>query len=179
MALGWMPFPGGASAAPPPAQFRWLVPARAPAGWKHLSVPSGGVILFYPPSLTRLKSDSASVSVAQKDASGRIAEYLNATPKQGNEQVSTWPTFRLQHARGEDDKVHVIAQAVGLSFLGGKGSCLIDDYYTRVKVNHYEEIACFVQGRTTAGVIVAAALKSDWVRAAPMLERAVSAFRVS
>ncbi|MGH2935749.1 MAG: hypothetical protein ACRDL2_14725 [Gaiellaceae bacterium] len=104
---------------------------------------------------------------------------MNATPKQGDERVGTWPGFRLRHARGEDDKVHVIAKAVGLSFLAAKGSCLIDDYYTRVIVHHYEEIACFVQGRTTAGVIVAAALKSDWTRAAPMLERAVSAFRVS
>jgi hypothetical protein len=178
MALSWIAFSGVASAAPSPAQFRWLVPAHAPSGWKHLGLPSGEAILSYPPSLAPIKGDKSSVSVAEKDASGRVAVYLNATPKQGAEQLSTWPAFRLQHDRGETDKVHVIAKAVGLSFLGGKGSCLVDDYYTRVKVHHYEEIACFVQGRARAAVIVAAALQSDWKRAAPLLERAVSAYQV-
>jgi hypothetical protein len=177
-ALGLLAHSGVASAAPPPAQFRWLVPARAPSGWKHLALPSGEAILSYPPSLAPIKGDSSSVSVAQKNADGRIALYLNATPKQGTEQIGTWPAFRLQHDRGETDRVHVIAKAVGLSFLGGKGSCLVDDYYTRVKVHHYQEIACFVQGRSRAAVIIAAALQSDWKRAAPLLERAVSAYQV-
>jgi hypothetical protein len=66
---------------------------------------------------------------------------------------------------------------VGLSFLGAKGSCVIDHYITKFHANHYQEIACFVQGRTTASVIVAAALQSEWPRAAAMLERAVSAYR--
>jgi len=164
-----------------PTQFRWLVPAAAPSGWKRLSPPAGGAVLWYPPTLVRIKSDTASVSVAQKDRSGRIVVYLNATPKEGNqEQVGTWPTFRMQHDRGEDNRVRLHAQAIALRFLAGaKGSCVIDDYYTRVIVHHYEEIACFVQGRTSASVIVAAALQSDWARAASLLERAVSAFRVS
>jgi hypothetical protein len=135
--------------------------------------------MWYPPSLVRIKNDSASVSVAEKDRRGRVLVYLNATPKEGNEErLGAWPTFRIQHNRGEDDRVSLHARAVGLRFLGGKGSCVIDDYYTRVIVNHYEEIACFVQGRTSAAVIVAAALQSDWARAAPQLERAISAFRV-
>ena len=54
---------------------------------------------------------------------------------------------------------------------------MIDDYLSRVHVHHYREIACFVQGRTKASVIVAAALDSEWTRAAPLLERAVSAYR--
>ncbi len=170
----------GAAPAATPAAFRWLVPRAAPSGWKHLSPASGGAVMWYPPSLSRIKSDPASVSVAQKDRSGRIAVYLNATPKEGNqESVATWPAFRIQHNRGEDGRVRLHAQAVGLRFLGGgRGSCVIDDYTTRVIVHHYEEIACFVQGRTSAGVIVAAALQSDWPRAVALLERAVSAYRV-
>jgi hypothetical protein len=167
-----------ASSATPP-QFRWLVPAPAPSGWKHSSLPSGGAILAYPPSLVPIRGDKTSVSVAKRDASKRILVYLNATPKQGNESLRNWPDFRIAHARSEDDAVHEDARALGLSFLGGKGSCLIDHYATRVHVNHYREIACFVQGHTTASVVVAAALESEWTRVAPLLERAVSAYRVT
>ncbi len=39
------------SRASGPVSFAWLVPAPPPSGWKHLSLPSGGGILFYPPSL--------------------------------------------------------------------------------------------------------------------------------
>ena len=136
--------------------------------------------MWYPASLVRIKSDSASVSVAQKDRRGRIVVYLNATPKEGNEeQLGTWATFRIEHNKGEDDRVRLHAAASGLRFQAGRGSCVIDDYYTRVIVHHYEEIACFVQGRTSASVIVAAALQSNWARALPLLERAVSAFWVA
>lgn len=104
--------------------------------------------------------------------------YLNVTPKQGDERLRTWPAFRLDHARDEDDAVHADGRALGLHFVGGAaGSCVMDDYLTRVKVNHYREIACFVQGRRAASVLVAAALESDWKQAAPLLERAVSAYR--
>jgi hypothetical protein len=116
--------------------------------------------------------------VSEKDSSGRILVYLNATPKQNNERLTTWPAFRLRHNRDESDSVRKDAHAFGLPFIGGKGSCVIDDYYSRVKVHHYREIACFVQGESTASVVVAAALQSDWTRAAAMLERAVSAYRV-
>jgi hypothetical protein len=55
---------------------------------------------------------------------------------------------------------------------------VIDDYLTRLEI-HYREIACFVQGRTAASVVVAAALQSEWARAAPVLERAVAAYRAT
>jgi hypothetical protein len=160
-----------------PARFRWFAPAPAPSGWKHLGLPSGGAILSYPPSLARIRSDKGSVSVAKTNRSGRILVYLNVTPKQGDERLGTWPEYRITHNRGESDAVHLDARAFRLPFLGGSGSCVIDDYATRVNVNHYREIACFVEGATTASVLVAAALESEWKRAAPVLERAVSAFR--
>lgn len=169
---------GVTSASPAnPAPFRWLVPATAPSGWKHLRLPSGGATLAYPPSLAPISGDKGSVTVQRKDSSGRVVVYLNATPKQGSETLTNWPAFRMAHNRGEDKTVQEDARAVGLPFFGGVGSCVIDHYITKFHANHYREIACFVQGPTTASVIVAAALESDWPQAAPVLERAVSVYR--
>lgn len=159
--------------------FGWFEPSRAPAGWKHVRLLSGGAVLSYPASLGRIHSDAASVSFGTHDRSGRILVYLNVTPKQGNESLANWPAFRIRHNRGESDAVHEDGHAVGLWFIGGKGSCVIDHYETRVKVNSYREIACFVRGRTTASVIVATALRSRWARAATLLERAVESYRVN
>jgi hypothetical protein len=168
---------GGAASAAAPMAFRWLVPAAAPAGWKHLRLPATGAILAYPPSLAPIHGDKFSVSVARVDRKGRVHVYLNATPKQGDERLDNWVAFRIAHNRAESKAVHEEAYATGLAFLDGKGSCVIDTYTTRHKANHYREIACFVQSKRSASVIVAAALRSDWASAAPLLERAVSAYR--
>ena len=55
---------------------------------------------------------------------------------------------------------------------------MIDDYITRLADHHYREIACFVQGRRTASVIVAAALVNVWSKYGPLLEEAVEAWEV-
>lgn len=159
--------------------FGWFKPGLTPSGWKHLKLPSGGALLFYPPSLTRIRGDKYSVSVAKRDRSGRILVYLNSTPKQGNETLRNWPAFRIKHNSIESQSVHDEGHAFGLWFIGGKGSCVIDSYVTRGVRHHYREIACFVQGRTTASVVVAAALASRWRQSAPLLERAVEAYQVS
>jgi hypothetical protein len=169
----------GLSSASPanPRPFRWLVPASAPTGWKHARLPAGGAVLWYPPSLSAIKGDRTSVSVATRDKSGRVLVYLNSTPQQGHENLGNWPQFRIAHDRAESTSVHREAAAVGLGFLDAVGSCVIDHYITRYHANHYREIACFVQGNTTASVVVGAALQSEWTRAAPLLERAISAYR--
>lgn len=169
----------GASAgsAGNPAAFRWLVPGPAPAGWKHISPPAGGAVLSYPPSLAPIHSDSASVSVARRDKTGRILVYLNSTPRQGAETLVNWPQFRIAHDQAESTAVHRDAAAVALGFRNAVGSCVIDHYTTRYHANRYSEIACFVQGNTTASVVVGAALQSEWKRARPLLERAISAYR--
>lgn len=166
-----------AASAGNPGPFHWLAPAPAPTGWKHVSIPSGDGLLSYPPSLAPIHGDSASVSVARRDQSGRVLVYLNATPKQGAETLGNWPQFRIAHDQAESTAVHRDAAAVGLRFLDGVGSCVMDHYITRYHANHYREIACIVQGRTRVSVIVAAALESEWTRAEPLLERAVSAYR--
>lgn len=142
-------------------------------------MPTGGALLSYPPTLAPIHSDSASFSAARRGPGGRVLVYLNITPKQGNETLSNWVAFRIAHNRGESQAVHLDGQAAGLRFLDARGTCVLDDYRSRVKVNHYREIACFVQGRTTSSVIVAAALQSQWAQSQPLLERAVEAFVVN
>lgn len=164
----------GSAANPRP--FRWLIPAPAPASWNHMTPPSHVAVLAYPRSLAPIHSDGASVSVAKRDKSGRVLVYLNSTPQQGAESLTNWVRFRIDHNRDESTHVHKDAGTVGLRFLDGVGSCVIDHYISRYHANHYREIACFVQGPTAASVIVAAALESEWTRALPMLERAVSAY---
>lgn len=161
--------------------FSWLVPHAAPAGWKHLALPSHGAILSYPPSLSPIKGDQSSISVGKRDASGTILVYLNATPKQGAETLSNWPTYRIQHLRDETNDVHELAHMRGLAFAGGGvGSCVIDKYVSRGKLDHhYQEIACFVQGRSKSSVVVAAALRPDWVGAEALLKRAIAAYRAT
>jgi hypothetical protein len=134
-------------------------------------------VLWYPPSLSPIKGDRASASVEKRDKSGRVLVYLNSTPQQGAESLDNWPRFRIAHNEAESKAVHRDAAAVGLRFFDAVGSCVIDHYTTRYRGNHYREIACYVQGPTTASVIVAAALESEWTQALPTLERAVSVYR--
>jgi hypothetical protein len=136
-------------------------------------------VLAYPPALHRVHADPGSVSAALIDPRGDYLAYLNVTPKQGQERLATWPEFRLERLRDESARsVHEDARALDLPFRGGTGSCVIDDYVTRVKHHHYREIACFVQGSRSGDVVVAAAPPSQWSRFGALLERAVASFRI-
>lgn len=130
--------------------------------------------------MRRIPGDAYSVSAALRGRSGQVTlVYLNAGPKTGGEKMGNWPRFRVDHLREEHDRaVHEEARASGIQFRGGKGSCVVDDYITRRKGYHYREVACFVQGRTTASVIVAAALVSEWPKYAPQLIRAIESWQV-
>jgi hypothetical protein len=54
-----------------------------------------------------------------------------------------------------------------------------DTYVTAVADHHYREIACFVQGRTTASVIVATVLARAWPTYGRQLERVIDAWQVN
>src|ERR1700722_1994699 len=109
----------------------------------------------------------------------RFRLYLNATPRQGTEHLPHWAAFRLMLLRSDDAaSAHEVDAAEGVKFRGGTGSCVIDDYVTRIGGHRYEEIACLVQGRTSASVIVAAAPSPMWARAPPLLFRAVAPYLV-
>jgi hypothetical protein len=164
--------------SPGPA-FPPLHPAAAPAGWPRLALPDGTAVLSYPPSLHPLAGDTDAVSAGRLSPRGAFWLYLNATPRQGTERLQGWAAFRLRLLRSDDAaSARQDAAAEGVTFRGGTGSCLIDDYVTRIGGHHYQEIACLVQGRTSASVIVAAAPAARWARARPLLLRAVAAYLV-
>lgn len=167
--------PGGS----PGRAFRALVPAAAPAGWPHLTLLDGTAVLSYPPSLRPLAGDKDAVSAARLSPGGTFQLYLNATPRQGTERPRQWAAFRLSLLRSDDAaSAHEVAAAEGVKFRGGTGSCVIDTYVTRIGGHHYQEIACLVQGRASASVIVAAAPAALWAQARPFLLRAVAAYLV-
>lgn len=155
--------------------FAWLRPAPPPAGWSHARL-LGSTVLAYPRNFSRIESDPGTVSAARVDRrSGLILEYLNATPREGDETLANWASFRPAHNREEGDShEQVLASARGLRFRDGRGSCVIDRYAT--SRTSYQEIACLVRGPTGESVIVATAQASRWAQSAPALERAVSAF---
>ncbi len=156
-----------------------LRPAAAPAGWARAALPNGTAVLAYPPSLHRVISDADAVSAARLGPGGAYQLYLNATPRQGAESLARWAAFRLRLLRSDDAaSAHQLAAAGGIRFRGGTGSCVIDTYITKIGGHHFTEVACLVQGRTSASVIVAAAATSRWAQALPLLLRAVAAYQV-
>jgi len=123
--------------------------------------------------------DAGEVSAAQFSSSGVYLLYLNATPKQGDETLRDWPSFRIEHlTEDEASTAHILAKSYGIRFIGGTGSCVIDAYVTRAKSNHYTELACFVRGRTSSSVIIAAAPTTRWAQASGVLKRAVAAYQI-
>jgi hypothetical protein len=160
----------------PAGAFAWLRPAPAPADWKVTRI-SGGATLSYPPGWKPLKSDpgTATAGLIRGGDEDDIVGYLNATPRQGEETLENWASFRPDHNRDEGDRsVHLIASSTGLPFRGGHGSCVIDDYTTPRAT--YREIACFASGPRSSAVVVAAAPISSWNQEVATLRRAVSAF---
>jgi hypothetical protein len=168
-----------ASGRTPGRAFPRLHPAAAPAGWRHVTLPDGTAVLSYPPSLRSLAGDKDAVSAARLSPGGAFQLYLNATPRQGSEQLAHWAAFRLHLLRSDDAaSAHQIAAALGIRFRGGTGSCVIDRYVTRIGGHHFQEIACLVQGHTSASVIVAATPAAGWAQARPLLLRAVAAYLI-
>lgn len=152
---------------------------RAPASWHLLTLPDRGAVLAFPPSMHRVPGDRGTVSAAEFGHSGSYLLYLNATPKQGNETLRGWPEFRIDHVAEEEHTTpRQIAASHGVRFLGGTGSCVIDTYVTKVKANHFTEIACYVRGKSSSSVIIGAAPTADWAKASGPLMRAVAAFQV-
>ena len=136
-------------------------------------------MLAYPPDMHPVSGDRGTASAAQVGGSGNYLMYLNATPKQGAETLSSWPDFRLEHLTDDDaSTARQLAVSHGVRFLGGTGTCVIDAYVTKVKAHHFTELACFVQGKTSSSVIIAAAPTASWATASGVLMRAVAAYQV-
>ncbi len=176
--------PGASGRAAGPAGSRqhgrdplaWFRAGPAPAAWHQVRLPGGAAVLSYPPSLSRLAGDKGSVSEGlSKD--GRVLVYLNVTPRQGDETLSGWARFRIEHLTDDDaSSARLDGAARDMKFRGGPGSCVVDDYVTRERAHHYREIACFVHGTQGSSVLVAAAPATDWARYAGLLEQAVDSY---
>jgi len=159
--------------------FPSLHPVGAPAGWTRTALPDGTAVLSYPPALHPVTGDKGTVSAAQVGPGGTFQLYLNATPRQGAETLAHWAAFRLRFLRADSAaNAHLDAAAQRVRFRGGTGSCVIDDYITRLGAHHFQEIACLVQGRHSGSVIVAAAPAATWARARSLLLRTVAAYQV-
>jgi hypothetical protein len=184
--LALMVAPQSASAAshsasrPKSGSFSWFSQAVAPASWHRVTTQSGHAVLSYPPSFMPIAGDPGSASAAVESRTGKILAYVNVTPRERGEQLHGFARFRV-HLLGEDDDrgVHSDASAGDLAFRGGTGSCVIDDYLTRVGDNHYKEIACFVVGQQASSVVVVAATNADWNHFLPSLRKCVASFRIS
>lgn len=172
----------GATGSARPGQHKsaTLLAARpAPATWRRAALPGGGAVLAYPASMHLVGGDAGTVSAARMSSSGQYLLYLNVTPRQGTESLRNWVEFRLDHQREEETPaVRELAAQTGVRFLGGTGTCVTDSYVTKVHSHHFTEIACFVRGRTSATVLVAAAPTADWASAAPVLRLAVAGYVV-
>lgn len=159
-----------------PAQLAWVRPAALPKGWTTERLPRSGARLPAPASWAAGRSDPGTRTAILWEASGAIAGYLNATPRQGEETLADWSSFRVEHNEEEGDVgVTLEAAASGLRFRNGTGSCVIDSYGT-TSGNRYREIACIVAGGSGTTVIVGAAPPGRWNREAPTLERAIDSF---
>lgn len=158
-----------------PSPFSWLRPAPAPQRWRQTTTAASGATLSYPRTWRPIPGDQGTVSVSLRSHTGLYVGYLNVTPRQGAEQLHGWAAFRLNRNRDEGD-VHVtkVAAAEGLRFRNARGSCLIDDYLSRVGSHPYREIACIVAGHRHTDVFIGAALRGDWQTVRGILERAAS-----
>jgi hypothetical protein len=158
------------------AAFAWLRPRATPAGWQVARIATGAQ-LAYPPTWRRIKGDPGTATAALKAPSGRYLGYLNVTPQQGEETLSDWRTFRIEHNHEEGDRSVVrLAYAGGLRFLDGHGNCVKDAYISGTGV-HYIEIACLVSGAKATSVIVGAGPPSTWRQVSGSIERAIAGFR--
>jgi hypothetical protein len=158
--------------------FAWLATTAVPSDWPRLVLPSGLAQVPYPPSFAPIPGDPGTVSAAVHDAAGGFLAYVNATPRQGDEALKGFGAFRVGLLRDEDPLVREEAAGEGLVLRGDRGSCVRDRYVTRIGHHHYREVACLVEGRRGAAVVVAAATVATWTHFEPLLRAVVASFTV-
>jgi len=154
--------------------FDWLRPGPAPATWPLARIATGAA-MAYPPGWHTVTGDAGTATVGLQDADDDFLGYLNLTPRQGDETLGGWASFRVEHNRGEGDRdVRTLAAAGGLRFRTGRGTCIRDAYVTATG-GRFIEVACLVAGPNATSVIVGAAPPREWARMSPVIERAISA----
>ena len=169
---------GGGAGQATHTGFGWFHPGPAPGTWVRASLSGQSATLSYPVSLHPMHGDHGTVTVGSTAKSGAVLVYLNVTPKQGDETLGNWPDFRMEHLR-EDGQYAVRLDSVSppLSFRGGHGRCVIDNYTTKIRNHRYDEIACIVQGAKATTVLVAATSTAAWQAEQALLEKVVSSYQ--
>ncbi len=144
--------------------------AQRPPAWSHATISSGAATLAYPSSWKAIPGDKGTVSFAIRDRRGLYLGYLNLTPRQGAEQLAGWAAFRTRrNAEDGDAQVRIVSSREGVMFSNARGSCIVDDYLSRVGRHPYRELACIVSGRHRISVFVGAALVPDWPALGPLI----------
>jgi hypothetical protein len=152
-------------------------PGPAPKTWASVTIASGGATLSYPSNWKPTPGDRGTVTAALRDSKGLYRGYLNVTPRQGAEQLDGWVAFRTRRNTQEgDQQTHVVAAAEDLRLGGARGSCVVDDYLSRVASHPYRELACIIAGDRYTNVFVGAVLARDWPSLGRVVERAAAAF---
>jgi hypothetical protein len=129
----------------------------------------------YPSGWRRTHGDAGTATAVLLNRDHEFVGYLNLTPRQSDETLGNWASFRLGHNVEEGDRrVTRLASASGLRFRSGPGSC-VRDAYTTLTGAHFIELACLVKGPTASSVIVGASPPAKWTQMAPLIERAISA----
>jgi hypothetical protein len=170
----------GGAGRPAAAGFAWFRPGPAPGDWLRAGLSGQRATLSYPGSLRPMPGDDGTVTVGSTAKSGQVLVYLNVTPKQGDETLRNWTDFRLEHLRDDGQTaVHLDSVSPSLHFRGGAGRCVTDHYMSKIDHNHYNEIACIVQGAHATSVLVAATSAAAWQADGALLEKVVSAYQVS
>jgi hypothetical protein len=146
-----------------------------PAAWSRAAISSGAATVAHPSSWQSIPGDAGTVSFAIRDRKGRYAGYINVTPRQGGERLAGWSAFRMRRNAEEGDKqVRELSSSQNVAFADARGSCVLDDYLSRVGSHPYRELACIVAGRHATSVFVGAALVDDWPTLGPILKYAAA-----
>jgi len=129
----------------------------------------------YPSGWRRIPGDAGTATAVLRNREHEFVGYLNLTPRQSDENLGNWASFRIAHNAEEGDRgVTRLASASGLRFRSGTGSCVRDAYITTTGA-HFIELACLVRGPTASSVIVGASPPTKWTQMAPVIERSISA----
>ena len=157
--------------------FGWFRAQASPTGWRAVEVPGHLAVLSYPSTARQVYADPGAVAVAAVTPAGDYVTYLNVTPRQGGESIANWARFRLEHLADDTaGPAILLAAAQGLAFRGGTGSCVLDDYTSRIGAHRYREIACLVSGDRGDSVLIAATLAADWPQQEQVLKLAVDSY---
>lgn len=156
--------------------FAWLRPTRTPASWEIATLPTGASMAL-PPGWGLIPGDRGTLSAALLGAHKAFLGYLNLTPRQGDETIADWASFRVQHNAEEGDGDVVTLAATTDQPVGNARWSCVQDTYATMAGTRYVELACLVAGPRTSVVVVGASSRKEWPRISAVIARAILSVR--